>query len=65
MFHSALENSQWTDVYGPYSQINSFRNSNVFSYFLEVLHTIISLDVVRGLIPKVVASFLVYPGFPT
>ena len=29
------KNSQWTDVYGPYSQINSFLNSNVFSCVLK------------------------------
>ena len=26
MFKSALKNNQWTDVDGPYSQINSFQN---------------------------------------
>ena len=35
MFKSGLKNSQWTDLYGPYSQINSLRKSNVFSCFLK------------------------------
>ena len=35
MFKSALKNSQWTDVYCPYSKVNSFRNSDVFSCFLK------------------------------
>ena len=30
-----LKNSQWKDVYDPYSQINSFRNSNLFSCLLK------------------------------
>ena len=35
MYKGALKNSQWTDVYGPYSQLNSFRNRNVFSCVMK------------------------------
>ena len=30
-----IKNSQWTDLYGPYSQINSCRKSNIFSSVLK------------------------------
>ena len=30
-----IKNSQWTDVNGPYSQINSFQDRNVFSCILK------------------------------
>ena len=39
MFKSTLKDSQLIDVCGPYSQINSIRNSNVFSCVLEFLQS--------------------------
>ena len=35
MFKSALKESQWRDVCGPYSQINSFRKGNVIICVLK------------------------------
>ena len=42
MFKSALESSD--SCHGPYSQLNSFRNSNVFSCFLKFCTLSLLLD---------------------
>ena len=48
-----IKKSKWTDDYGPYSQINSFRNRNVFSNVLNYCTlSACSLDVVGEPIPK-------------
>ena len=59
-----MKNSQWTDIYGPYkeksvdrclngpySQINYFRNSNVFSFVLKFCTLAANLDADGKLIP--------------